>query len=264
MKPRHAGQRNLVTENVRFAKKFVSQNLSSVLLDQLRELTRETSLSLKRGDLLLLSGGWYVTHTGLLRLAARRRCMGIHVQPIPEFSDATKGRYAFKATAYKSRVCQGFVGHGDADPSNVSPAIQGAEMRAAETRAVDRALRAAYGLGVCSVEELGACSSTGESLAEGQKRPPQPTNGNGWATGPRVRDRLCQLIRQHHLDPDLVKAYAIDFCGTKTLRDATRVQVENFVAHLADWAKKDRNALLCQLNSYFRVKETPDQKGDVA
>ena len=39
------------------------------------------------------------------------------------------------------------------------------------------------------------------------------------------------------------------------LRDATRDQVENFVAHLADWAEKDRNALLCQLNSYPAQKE---------
>jgi len=30
-----------------------------------------------------------------------------------------------------------------------------------------------------------------------------------------------------------------------------RQQVENFVQHLADWAEKDRNALLCQLNSYL-------------
>ena len=65
-----------------------------------------------------------------------------------------------------------------------------------------------------------------------------------------VRDRLCQVIRQHQLDPNLVKAYATDFCGVKALREATRDQVENFVAHLADWAEKDRNALLCQLNSY--------------
>jgi hypothetical protein len=52
-----------------------------------------------------------------------------------------------------------------------------------------------------------------------------------------------------------VKAYAVDFCGTKTLRDATREQVENFVQQLADWAEKDRNALLCQLNSYLGQKE---------
>ena len=54
------------------------------------------------------------------------------------------------------------------------------------------------------------------------------------------------------LDAELVKSYAIDFCGTKTLRDASREKVENFIAHLADWASKDRNALLCQLNSYAR------------
>src|SRR5947209_9570950 len=77
---------------------------------------------------------------------------------------------------------------------------------------------------------------------------------NGNYGGPKVRDRLCQIIRQHQLDPNLVKSYAVDFCGTKTLREATREQVENFVAHLADWAEKDRNALLCQLSSYLPVK----------
>ena len=29
---------------------------------------------------------------------------------------------------------------------------------------------------------------------------------------------FAKLIRQHTLDPELVKAYAIDFCGTKTLK----------------------------------------------
>jgi ABC-type transporter MlaC component len=42
------------------------------------------------------------------------------------------------------------------------------------------------------------------------------------------------MIRQHQLDPNLVKAYATDFCGTKTLREATREQVENFVKNLAE------------------------------
>jgi hypothetical protein len=44
--------------------------------------------------------------------------------------------------------------------------------------------------------------------------------------------------------------------GVKILRDATREQVENFVVYLADWAQKDRNALLCQLNSYLGKKES--------
>lgn len=252
MKPQRSRKRDLASENLRFAKRFISQNLSSALLEQLRELSRNFSLSLRCGDLLLLSGGWYVTHTGLLRLAARRRCKGIHVQSIPEFSDPTNARYAFKATVYKSRVCQGFVGHGDANPCNVSALVHGAEMRVAETRAVNRGLRKAYGVGICSVEEIGSSGGT-EHAQESKKLPPQPANGN--YGGPKVRDRLCQIIRNHQLDATLVKSYATDFCGVKSLREATREQVENFVGYLADWAEKDRNALICQLNSYLVTKE---------
>jgi len=125
-------------------------------------------------------------------------------------------------------------------------------MRVAETRAVNRALRKAYGIGICSVEEIGSFAEPPQSSSESKKLPPQPAKGNGSRT---VRDRLCQVIRQHHLEPNLVKAYATEFCGVKALREATREQVEAFVAHLADWAEKDRNALLCQLNSYPSQKE---------
>jgi hypothetical protein len=224
-------------------------------LEQLKSLSKDFQLSVASGDLLLLGASWYVTHTGLIRLAARRRCRGIQVQPISEFSDARNSRYAFKATVYKSRTCPGFVGYGDADPSNVSFLVHGAEMRVAETRAVNRALRKAYGIGICSVEEIGSFAEPPQSSRESKKLPPQPANRNGNHGGPKVRDRLCQLIRQHELDANLVKSYATDFCGVKALRDATREQVENFVTHLADWAEKDRNALLCQLNSYLGEKE---------
>jgi hypothetical protein len=231
--------------NITIARKLWHQ-VSPASSRALRQLTCEHQLSVAAGDLLLLDGRWYVTHTGLLGLARRNRCAGIHVQPVQAFCDVSAQRWAFAATVYKSKACRGFVGYGDADPSNVSSLVRGAEMRVAETRAVNRALRKAYGIGLCSVEEIGTIPNTGEKL------PPQSTNGNRNGAGPKVRDRLCQIIRQHKLDPELVKAYAVDFCGTKTLRDASREQVENFVQQLADWAEKDRNALLCQLNSYSR------------
>ena len=124
----------------------------------------------------------------------------------------------------------------------------------AETRAVNRALRKAYGIGLCSVEELGAIARSDHDSNEPGKLPPQPSGGSG-PNGRKVRDQLCQVIRQHQLDPNLVKAYAVDFCGVKTLKDATREQVETFVKELSEWAEKDRNALLCQLNSYLGSKE---------
>jgi hypothetical protein len=215
----------------------------------LRQLSKEYRLSVALGDLLYIDHRWYISHAGLLRIAQKKKCSGIDVECVGEFSDPGATRWAFKATVFKPGDCKGFVGYGDADPSNVSPLVRGAEMRVAETRAVNRALRKAYGIGLCSVEEIGTSPSVGEKL------PPQNTNGNGNGTGPKVRDRLCQIIRQHKLDPELVKAYAVDFCGTKTLREATREQVENFVHELATWAEKDRNALLCQLNSYSHPKQ---------
>src|SRR5713226_9122399 len=218
--------------------------LSRPLLISLQQLTSAHRLSVGWGDLICLDGHWYVTHSGLLRLARRRHCSGIKVESVREFCDPATARWVFKATVIASGSGDAFVGYGDADPSNVSPIVRGAEMRVAETRAVNRALRKAYGIGICSVEEIATIPNTGEKL------PPQNTNGNG--VGPKVRDRLCQIIRQHKLDAELVKAYATDFCGTKTLREAGRDQVENFVQQLADWAEKDRNALLCQLNSYQR------------
>jgi len=216
-------------------------------------LKKKHRFSMESGDLLWLDGHWYVSHSGLIRLTRCSHCAGIHVEAVSGFSDPAASRWAFKATVYKSRTCRGFVGYGDADPSNVSTLVRGAEMRVAETRAVNRALRKAYGIGICSVEEIGSLSEPAPSSRESKKLPPQPANGN--YGGPKVRDRLCQIIRQHQLDPTLVKAYATDFCGTKTLREATREQVENFVTHLADWAGKDKNALLCQLNSYLGSKQ---------
>jgi hypothetical protein len=244
--------KDLVRQNRRYAKLRWGSTLGTIAIRALSNFTEQFQFSVANGDLLFLGSGWYVTHSGLTSLARRNRCAGIKVQPVQPFCDPAAQRWAFEATVYRSRTCKGFVGYGDADPSNVSFLVHGAEMRVAETRAVNRALRKAYGIGICSVEEIGSGAEPPQASPESKKLPPQPTNGNGSRT---VRDRLCQVIRQHQLDPNLVKSYATDFCAVKALRDATREQVEAFVAHLADWAEKDRNALLCQLNSFLGQKE---------
>jgi hypothetical protein len=245
--------KKLLRENVRLARGTVP--FSSRAIGILASITKDFQFSYKAGELQIIDGSWYITHTGLLRLARRKKCHGIHVEAVDSLCNSAASRFVLKATVYPSKSSSGFVGYGDADPSNVSPLVHGAEMRVAETRAVNRALRKAYGIGICSVEEIGSFAEPPQTAHESKKLPPQPANGNGNCGGPKVRDRLCQIIRQHQLDPNLVKSYATDFCGVKTLRDATREQVENFVTHLADWAEKDRNALLCQLNSYQRQKE---------
>ena len=224
--------------------------LPATAISTLKQLTNNLAVSVAAGDLQFLENRWYVTHSGLLRIAQRRKCRGIETAIQDQLSDPQNNKWVVKATVFKSKNSKGFAGYGDADPSNVSFMVRGAELRIAETRAVNRALRKAYGIGLCSVEELGAFSSSPRSSAVSS-----PSNGahssNGHGNGqPRLRDQLCLLIRQYNLDANLVKAYAADFCGTETLSGASRELVESFISHLAAAAKQNRDALVCKLNSY--------------
>jgi hypothetical protein len=244
----------LVRQNLHLVKRLYP-GLRQQDFQALRSLTRTLHLCVLKGEILYIEGKWYVTHAGLLQIALRRRCLGIRTALQEKVSDSNACRWVFKATVYKSSRSRGFVGYGDADPSNVSSLVHGAEMRVAETRAVNRALRKAYGIGLCSAEELGWAP---RSSVSGSSEPrTASTNGNnGHQNGqPRLRDRLCLLIRQHHLDAGLVKAYAADYCGTPTLRDASRDQIEVFINELAERATKDRDGLICQLNSYAKLPE---------
>ncbi|MFQ5738314.1 MAG: hypothetical protein ACE5JX_04835 [Acidobacteriota bacterium] len=251
-KTQAADNQKLAGQNLRLAKHRWGI-LTAEQVRSLKALSGEHGLCVSLGDLLLLDGRWYVTHAGLLRLACRQGCRGIQTRPLREFCDPGASKWVFRAIVYRARGSKGFVGYGDADPSNVSPLVRGAEMRVAETRAVNRALRKAYGIGLCSVEEIGSSLSSADDLRRGQSVPPkQPVSGNGQ---PRLRDRLCQLIRQHKLDPTLVKRYAADFCATETLREAPRDMVEAFINNLAEWAVKDRPGLICHLNRYVHPEE---------
>ena len=244
---------NLARES-RFAKSLYG-DLPKSAIHALKEFIQRHQISVANGDLKYLAGSWYVTHSGLVRMAARHKCAGIHSRPVLESSDPATARWVFRAAVFKSPTCRGFISYGDADPSNVSPLVRGAEMRVAETRAVNRALRKAYGIGLCSVEELGWAPRSNTPAPPDQRKTSSNGNNAHQNGQPRLRDRLCILIRQHHLDAGLVKLYAADYCGTATLRDASREQVEAFIKDLAERAAKDRDGLICQLNSYAKQPE---------
>ena len=123
---------------------------------QLKLLTLRHYLSLAAGEIQLLNNRWYITHSGLLALAQRKKCLGIKTVAVKGLSDPIAHRWVFRATVYRFTGSAGFVGYGDADPQTHPSLVRGAEMRVAETRAVNRALRKAYGIGLCSVEELGS------------------------------------------------------------------------------------------------------------
>jgi hypothetical protein len=250
-----SGKRSGYRHNLALAKRLWSGRINRERQHALKSLSDEYGLSVAAGDLQLLDSHWYVTHTGLIRLAQRKGCSGITVNLMTKYCESASSHWVFKATVYKRHRSKGFVGYGDADPTNTSPLVRGAEMRVAETRAVNRALRKAYGIGLCSVEELGWLTNSPSSAGE-KSDSIKPPNPNGSSNGqPKLRDRLCVLIRQYNLDPTLVKAYAADFCGTETLKGASRDLVESFIAHIAASAKENRDGLVCKLNSYAQPVE---------
>jgi hypothetical protein len=161
----------LIRVEMRVARQTWS-DLEATRLKELRSLLLKYKLSVVRGEIARIGNRWYVTHSGLLQLASRRQCRGIKTFLQERLSDPAASRWVFRAVVYKDQNSKSFVGYGDADPSNVSFVVQGAELRIAETRAVNRALRKAYGIGLCSIEELGAFSSE-------PSRPAAPASSNG-------------------------------------------------------------------------------------
>jgi hypothetical protein len=245
---------NSIRQEMRVARQTWG-DLGAPRLRDLRSLLVRYKFSVILGEITRIDSHWYVTHSGLVQLASRRKCCGIRTFVQERLCDPATNRWVFRAVVYKGPNSKGFVGFGDASPANVSPLVRGAEMRVAETRAVNRALRKAYGIGLCSVEELGPFSAPQKPITATSHSSGHP-GSNGSSNGqPRLRDQLCVLIRQHNLDPSLVKAYAADFCGTATLKEASHDLVETFVSTLADEAAKDRAALVCKLNSYIPQPE---------
>ncbi len=64
--------------------------LSRVQVKSLKSLCCDYNFSVAGGDLLLLEGRWYVTHSGLMRLSRRNKCSGIYVQLVPKFCNVTR------------------------------------------------------------------------------------------------------------------------------------------------------------------------------
>jgi hypothetical protein len=213
--------------------------------------------SIAEREIILIQGNWYVSHAGLLRLAQDQSCNGIHTEIISPLSEPSVARWVVRATVFKTSCSKGFVGYGDADPSNVSPLVRGAELRVAETRAVNRALRKAYGIGLCSVEEIGTHTEEVLSRRNGHGK----ENGDDDQHPSRVRDRLLLLIRQHGLDATQVKRFAEAFCGNKPLRQAERAEVEAFVDHLSGLVSQGTERVREVLERYASA---PGESGETA
>jgi hypothetical protein len=214
--------------------------------ETLKTFLKQTGFRVSAGEVLLLDTGLYVSSAGLLRLARQKRCAGIHTEILDTVSDALNGRWVVRACVYKtSRSTTCFVGLGDAHPGNVGAKFHGAELRVAETRAVNRALRKAYGVALCSIEELGAscqsdlehCGPVSRDAEIAKSRILSDTAVSEQSSlQPSAVDRLKLVIREHQLPPAQVRQYGCQYLGVQEMREATAVQINSLAGHLEQFA----------------------------
>jgi len=101
-------RRNAIQTSIRVARKTWA-NLSREACMALAEITKQNNFSVAVGDLLYLNKHWYVTHTGPIRLARRKRYRGIHVEAVDSLCDSAANRFVDFGTLKwsTSAVCFG-------------------------------------------------------------------------------------------------------------------------------------------------------------
>lgn len=101
-----------------------------------------------------LQGKEYILFEGLLEIAHKDyKLMSIEPEVL-QLPNKENGQQAVVKAVVRTEDGKTFVGHGDADPTNVNKMIAKHLIRMAETRAVGRALRMLTGFGTV-FEELG-------------------------------------------------------------------------------------------------------------
>ncbi|HLI49397.1 MAG TPA: hypothetical protein VKV18_12005 [Chthonomonas sp.] len=122
---------------------------------------------MKREFIVERQGKVFCLYAGLLDLAHARGLKAIETELVQIPTEANKNVAIVRAVVRMAGSKEGeeriFTGLGDADPTNVAPAMRTCLLRLAETRAKARALRDAVNIGVAALEELG--DAEGESLS---------------------------------------------------------------------------------------------------
>lgn len=108
---------------------------------------------IKTEHIIKLQGKEFITHAGLLDIAHENGLVGIETELLSVSTNEVPIVKAKVKMQKKDVVCV-FEGIGDASKENVGGNILPHRIRMAETRAINRALRFATNIGMCSVDEL--------------------------------------------------------------------------------------------------------------
>ena len=229
--------------------KGIPQEAQEEIAQQIQALFAEYGLRPDLNHIVILGDRPYVTREGLLYYARKSgELTSIRV----ELLERGKGYCIVKATVY-TKDGGIFEALGDASESNTNRMVSPHLIRMAETRAINRALREAFPIGLCSYEEL---SETDVSEREEGGAPGKPAKVEGSSQGKnktngsekmisdsqlkyiwRLAKEVWEGVPQEEIDATLHELVEREF-GKQSLKELTSREASQLIDILKDLKSK--------------------------
>jgi hypothetical protein len=199
------------------------------------------------GEVMILHGKIYVTATGLQKLAINDPAYdGCEIDLVE--TDWANNFFVVKARIWKKNCAHPFEDYGDADPTTSS--LRGhALFRHAITRARARAMRSAFAIPFCSLEELDDEMRMNVSQGNSRRRPkngarneskaptpPAPPAPQRASTGGVTEQQLAMLeryIKDADWSLDQLHTHLQESFGVNSPEEMTRAQASKLLGELS-------------------------------
>ncbi len=204
------------------------------LAQQIRALFAEFGLRPDLGHIIVMGDRPYVTKEGLIYYAQKSgQLAGIEV----EIVERTQDFCLIKATV-RTKDGGKYEAYGDADKNNTNRMVTPHLIRMAETRAVNRALRVAFPIGLTSYEELAEQDilydpETGEVIEEIRKS----NNGNGHASDRQV-NAIKTIAEKRKLTEEQLKELLKNLVNKENLEELSKEEASTVISGLNKLASK--------------------------
>ena len=184
---------------------------------------------------VFLGGNPYITSDGLLWLGNNhpdpsKQIAGINTQIIQ--ADFEKNQFVVKATVILENGKQ-YDGIGTATKENLTRITANHGLEMAETRAVSRALRKAYAIGIPAIEEVKEGQPEQNAPADKKKLSPEdPITEN-------QRKRLFAIANEENISHDEIKLIIKEF-GYESTKDIKVKDYNEIIKRLEEYAKQSK------------------------
>ncbi len=208
--------------------KGIPEKAQEQLAHQIRALYAEFGLRPDLGHVIVMGDRPYVTKEGLIYYAQRtKKLAGIEVEIVER-----KQNFCLVKARVLTKDGGRYEAYGDADANNTNRMVTPHLIRMAETRAVNRALRVAFPIGLCSFEELAEQDVidpvTGEEVkVEVEKEATQ-----------RQLNTVNLIAEKRGLTGELLKEFIEIHIGKSSLEELNREEVSTLISTLNDLAPK--------------------------